>query len=126
MGELDQLGGIEGGQKPQKVVDSGEHTMIRPKGVGDECDVKTNTPSQDMPPGDSEGDQIESGGVKSSHERQGKGKGNRMDGIQRWKDGAMSGARCNQKQVETTPLAASKTGQHRRCNHRTTDIPEAQ
>ena len=66
MGELDQLGGVEGGQKPQKVVDSGEHTMIRPKGVGDECDVKTNTPSQDMLPGDSEGDQIESRAAMSA------------------------------------------------------------
>ena len=111
------------GRKPQKVVDSGEHARIRPKGVGDERDVETNAPSRDMPPGDPEGDQIESGGVESGRERQSEGEGDRTDGIRRCKDGATSGARRDSKRVETTPLAEGETGQYRRRTRTTTDVP---
>jgi hypothetical protein len=100
-----------------------EHDGIRPRGVRDERDVETNAPSREMPPGDPEGDQIESGDVESGRERQSVGDGDQAGGRRGWMDGATSGARRDSKRVETTPLAEGETGQHERRKRTTTDAP---
>ena len=68
------------------------------------------------------GERVKSRDVKRDLEQQSNVEGDQIGGRQGWKDDVTSGAHSDSIRVETEPLAADKTGQHRWYKHDKMDV----
>ena len=121
-GEQGESEVIEGVQDRANVVHGAGYDGTQPMGDGNARGGDTKPPGRDRCPGGRLGEQDESGDVEGDLERRSDGEGDEMDWEPGGKDGAMSGARHDSKQVDTTPLTAGEMGQHGRLKTRPTSI----